>query len=159
MSAITLYAPQCLMIGDPGPALEIGLWQKVLEQIKASGQDPYEGYTVHITHNGQCHPVTGVKSRAGNAVHCDNGNRDLGEYETDTGHLAIMPTALCCQNPYDSHARWISTDETAAGYVKDGVLTLMGSVAHCLIATVPHWARSEVASAEAVPATGYRKAA
>lgn len=158
MSGITLYSPQCLMIGDPGPALESGLWHQVLEQLEKSGQDPHDGYTVHLVHNGRSYPVTGIRSRAGNAVHCDTGNRDLGDYETDTGHLAIMSTELCCEYPYESHARWISTDETTSGYVKDGVLTLMGSVAHCLIATVPHWA--QVATADCELATvGFRKAA
>ena len=136
--AIAMHAGrERYQVGDPGRYLAPGLFQELLAALDAAGIDASSGYDVTLTdpYTGATGRITGINMRLPGVVIPDTGSRDLGEFVSDTGHLAIAGMSICVEPDACDQCRWIHIDETFSIVATDGLLVATGSQAHVRFAT------------------------
>jgi len=124
-------------IGDPGRYLMPGLFQRLLAALEEMGVDPHYGYTLELEdpETGATGRITGVKSSHVGVFHPDDGHRDLGEFLTETGHIAFTEVAICVEADACDQCRWIGVDEPVGVIAGPGMLVVNGSIEHLRIRT------------------------
>lgn len=139
--AIAMHAGQenaRYQVGDPGRYLAPGLFQMLLAILDAKDIDPKSGYDVRLTDpiTGITGRITGFATGMPGIVIPDTGNRDLGEFVTDTGHLAIADIDMCVDfTGVCDHCLWIGIEETFTVVAAEGLLVVNGSTEHVRFAT------------------------
>jgi hypothetical protein len=125
-------------IGDPGRYLLPGLFQQLIATLDENGIDPADGYTVELVDaaSGAQGRITGTLSALKGVHHPDEGTRDLGEFLTETGHLAFADISICTQPDACDQCLWISVDEPVVAVARPGLLLVRGKVEHLRIRTV-----------------------
>ena len=124
-------------VGDPGRYLAPGLFPVLIETLRSLSINPAEGYTVELTNpeTGQRGRISGFSTNAPGIVVPDQSGRDLGEFTSETGHIAIADMALCVEPEACDQCRWIIIDEMFTVCNTQGALLVQGSSAHVHIAT------------------------
>jgi len=124
-------------IGDPGRYLKPGLFQRLLAALDAKGLDPHNGYTLELEdpETGAWGRITGVKSSHVGVFHPDDGHRDLGDFLTETGHIAFTEITICVDADACDQCRWIGIDEPVGVIAGPGMLVVNGSIEHLRIGT------------------------
>ena len=125
-------------IGDPGRYLRPGLFQKLLTILEEENIDPAYGYTLELVdpETGECGRITGIRTALIGVAHPDDGNRDLGEFLTETGHIAVAQIGICVEPAPCEQCRWIAIDEPVSIIAGPGMLMIHGSIEHLHIETV-----------------------
>ena len=124
-------------VGDPGRYLLPGLFQQLLAMIEHEGIDPAYGYTLDIEdpETGVSGRITGIKTALVGVIHPDEGNRDLGEFLTESGHIAFAEITICVEPEPCEQCRWIGIDEPVGVIAGPGMLVVHGSIEHLHIET------------------------
>ena len=131
--AIAMHAGDArFQVGDPGRYLAPGLFQALLEVLQVYGIDHAYGYDVVLTdhYTGESGRVTGFDTRLPGVVIPDTGPRDLGDFISDTGHLAITEMSICVEPDVCDQCRWIHIGEAFSIVAAGGLLNATGSQPH-----------------------------
>lgn len=124
--------PTRYQIGDPGRFLRAGMFQELLLQIERRGIDPRFGYTIEIRdpETGEKGRITGILTSYVGVFLPDDGERDLGCFLTETGHLAIAEMAICVEPEPCDQCRWIEIGERFTVMAGPGSLRVHGTINH-----------------------------
>lgn len=119
-------------VGDPGRYLLPGLFQELLVELERRRIDPRFGYSLQLVdpETGAIGRITGFKTALVGVVHPDRGHRDLGDYVTETGHIAICDTAFCVEPFSCDECSWMEIDEPFVVTSGPGSLIVLGSIEH-----------------------------
>ena len=132
-------------VGDPGRYLRPGLFQQLLAILDDEGIDPSYGYTLDLVdpESGVRGRITGIRTSLVGVHHPDGGQRDLGDFLTETGHFAVAEIAISSEPDACEQCCWISIDEPVGVIAGPGMLVVHGSIEHVHIETAMPQARRQ----------------